>query len=93
VLSVPKYDFSWQIAYIPASPIPVTKGTRLHVDAHYDNSANNSANPDPTRDVYGGTQTWEEMMVPFFGLVVDARVDPNKVMSLPGQVGAVATGR
>lgn len=85
VLKVPKYDFAWQSGYEVASPIPVTAGTRLHVDAHYDNSANNRANPDSTQDVYGGTQTWEEMMVPFFGVVVDARVDPGKVMTLPGQ--------
>jgi hypothetical protein len=83
ILSVPKYDFAWQIGYDAASPIRVTKGTRLHVDAHYDNSANNAANPDPEHDVYGGTQTREEMMVPFFGVVVDAGVDPRKVMTLP----------
>jgi hypothetical protein len=93
VLSVPKYDFAWQTGYDVASPISVTKGTRLHVDAHYDNSVNNLANPDAAQDVYGGTQTWEEMMVPFFGVVVDARVDPRKVMTLPGQAGAVGTGR
>jgi hypothetical protein len=93
LLSVPTYDFGWQMGYDAASPIRVVKGTRLHVDAHYDNSANNKANPDPARDVYGGTQTWEEMMVPFFGVVVDARVDPNKVMTLPGQVGVVGTRR
>ena len=90
VLRVPRYDFAWQMGYDAASPIPVTKGTWLHVEAHYDNSANNAANPAPDRDVYGGTQTWEEMMVPFFGLVVDARVDPRKVMTLPGQAGALA---
>ena len=84
VLSVPNYDFVWQTGYDAASPIPVTRGTRLHVDAHYDNSMNNLANPDATRDVYGGTQTSEEMMVPFFGVVVDARVDPRKVVTLPG---------
>lgn len=93
VLSVPKYNFAWQIGYETASPIAVSKGTRLHVDAHYDNSANNRANPDPGRDVFGGTQTWEEMMVPFFGVVVDARMDPRKVMNLPGQAGIVGTGR
>jgi hypothetical protein len=93
VLSVRNYDFTWQTGYEVASPIPVTKGTRLHVEAHYDNSANNKANPDATQDVYGGSQTWEEMMVPFFGVVVDARVDPRKVMTIPGQAGAVGTGR
>jgi hypothetical protein len=80
VLSVPKYNFAWQIGYDVAAPIRVTRGTRLHVDAHYDNSANNAANPDPTRDVYGGMQTWEEMMAPFFGVVADPRVDPARVM-------------
>jgi hypothetical protein len=63
------------------------------VDAHYDNSANNAANPDPEHDVYGGTQTREEMMAPFFGVVVDAGVDPRKVMTLPGQAGELGTGR
>ena len=93
VLSVPRYDFAWQTGYDVASPIPVSRGTRIHVEAHYDNSVNNRANPDASRDVYGGTQTWEEMMVPFFGVVVDARVDPRKVMTLPGQAGSVGTGR
>jgi hypothetical protein len=36
---------------------------------------------------YGGTQDWEEMMVPFLGVVVDSGVDPRKVMTLPGQIG------
>ena len=93
VLSVPRYDFAWQTGYDVVSPIPVPKGTRLHVDAHYDNSLNNPGNPDASQDVYAGSQTWEEMMVPFFGVVVDARVDPRKVMTLPGQVGPVGTVR
>ena len=89
ILAVPKYDFAWQLGYDAASPIRVTSGTRLHIDAHYDNSPNNPANPDATRAVYGGTQTWEEMMVPFFGVLVDAHADPNRVIDLPGQVGAI----
>ena len=40
------------------------KGTQLRVDAHFDNSAAKRGNPDPTADVFGGTQTWEEMMNP-----------------------------
>ena len=93
VLSVPKYDFEWQTGYDLATPLFVTRGTRLHVDAHYDNSVKNRTNPDATLDVYGGTQTWEEMMVPFFGVVVDGRMDPHKVITLPGQVGAAGTSR
>src|SRR5262249_10288441 len=71
VLRVPRYDFNWQLGYDVASPIKIPKGTRLRVDAHFDNSSANRGNPDSTVDVYGGTQTWEEMMNPWFGVVVD----------------------
>ena len=43
VLSVPKYDFNWQILYQPAKPIRVPKGTKMYVDAHYDNSPANKS--------------------------------------------------
>jgi hypothetical protein len=29
--------------------------------AWYDNSASNKSNPDPTKDVHWGDQTWDEM--------------------------------
>jgi hypothetical protein len=63
-------------------PILVPKGTRLVVTAHYDNSANNKFNPDPSRTVYYGDMTWEEMMFPFFSVVVDTSVDPRKVINI-----------
>ena len=90
LLSVPKYDFEWQIGYDAAKPVKVPKGTKFHVDAHFDNSPNNKFNPDPTKDVFSGTQTWEEMMAPFFGVVVDSKMDPTKVMTLPGSRGGGA---
>jgi len=62
VLSVPKYDFNWQTDYIFKEPLKLTKGTKLHATAWYDNSKNNKSNPDPTQDVWWGDQTWEEMM-------------------------------
>ena len=54
VLNVPKYDFNWQLLYQPAKPIRVPKGTRMYVDAHYDNSTANRLNPNPNRTVYLG---------------------------------------
>ena len=44
----------------------------VEVVAHYDNSPGNKYNPDPTKDVKWGDQTWEEMMIGFWGSVVDA---------------------
>jgi hypothetical protein len=66
VLSVPKYDFNWQTDYVFKQPLKLPKGTKLHATAWYDNSTANKSNPDPTKDVSWGDQTWEEMM--FTGL-------------------------
>ena len=82
VLSVPKYDFNWQLLYQPAKPLRVPKGTKMYVEAHYDNSTANRANPNPNRTVYLGRMTWEEMMAPFFGVLIDAQTDPNSVIKL-----------
>ena len=48
LLDVPNYDFNWQLRYMLAEPKLMPKGTRLHCTAHFDNSADNLANPDPT---------------------------------------------
>ena len=47
LLDVPHYDFNWQIRYSWTEPKLMPKGTRLHCTAHFDNSADNLANPDP----------------------------------------------
>ena len=62
ILSVPKYDFNWQHEYVFAQPRQLPAGTRLHAKAWYDNSPANKSNPDPTKVVTWGDQTWEEMM-------------------------------
>jgi hypothetical protein len=85
VLSVPHYDFNWQLGYY--TDIKVPKGSKMMVDAHFDNSPNNKFNPDPNRPVYYGDQTWEEMMAPFFGIVVDVKQDPEKVVTVKGGRG------
>jgi len=71
LLSVPKYNFAWQVYYYPLKPIAAPKGTRLEAVAHYDNSTKNPLNPDPTREVRFGEQTWDEMMNAFFDFTVD----------------------
>jgi hypothetical protein len=71
LLSVPRYDFSWQSYYIAKQPVAVPKGTRIECTAHFDNSTNNKYNPDPTKDVRWGEQTWEEMMIGWLSFVYD----------------------
>jgi hypothetical protein len=63
LLDVPKYDFNWQTSFVLAEPKMIPKGTRMLCTAHYDNSENNLANPDPTKTVRWGEQTWEEMLI------------------------------
>jgi len=78
ILDVPHYDFNWQLKYDTSVKVP--KGSKLRVDAHYDNSANNKYNPNPIRDVYYGEQTWEEMMIGYVGVLVDdPKLDPRQL--------------
>jgi len=70
LLSVPHYDFNWQLTYDLAKPKLLPKGTVIECIAHYDNSPNNKFNPDPTKEVHFGEQTWEEMMFGFFDVAV-----------------------
>jgi hypothetical protein len=74
LLRVPKYDFSWQLFYYLTEQKVLPAGTRLHCVAHFDNSPNNSANPDATKIVRWGDQSWEEMMIGFF----DVAMAPDK---------------
>lgn len=75
LLKVDPYDFYWQLSYRLAEPRLLKKGTRLNWIATYDNSAANPYNPDPRAAVGYGFQSWDEMMVGFFDVAVDADVD------------------
>jgi peroxiredoxin len=63
LLSVPRWDFGWQSVYRCEEPIALAKGSTLRCLGHFDNSKKNPNNPDPTKRVYWGDQTWEEMLV------------------------------
>lgn len=73
VLKVPKYDFNWQLTYFVKEAVPAPKGSRLECVAHHDNSAKNKYNPDPTKEVRWGPQTWEEMMIGWFDYTIDSQ--------------------
>jgi len=61
LLSLPRYDFSWQRDYTFAEPIKVPAGSKLIAHFIYDNSKRNPNNPDPNKQVVWGDQSWEEM--------------------------------
>lgn len=70
LLDIPQYDFNWQNSYVFTEPKLMPRGTRLLCTAHYDNSADNLANPDPTIPVKWGDQTWDEMMIGYFSMTL-----------------------
>jgi peroxiredoxin len=76
ILSVPAYDFGWQTYYVLAEPMLLPAGTRIDCLAHFDNSENNPYNPDPTKLVRWGEQTFEEMMIGYVDLDVPVGSPP-----------------
>ncbi len=86
LLSVPAYDFGWQTYYTLAQPMALPKGTRIDCTAYFDNSANNPDNPDPSKAVTWGEQTFDEMMIGYIDYIDDAEVSIK-----PGSRGAPKT--
>jgi AhpC/TSA family protein len=70
ILSVPNYDFNWQRTYEFVEPKQVPAGTKLVHTTWYDNSAANPGNPDPTREVPWGLQSWDEMLYGAFSYTI-----------------------
>jgi hypothetical protein len=84
VLTVPKYDFHWQLAYELDQPLELPAGSKLIVTAHYDNSLKNyrlrrreAEDParrcGPDKIAYFGrqNQSWDEMFSPLIQYSVD----------------------
>ena len=72
------YDFYWQLSYRLAQPRELKAGTILQAVAWFDNSRNNTHNPDPDAAVRWGDQTYDEMMVGFFDVAVPAATDKTR---------------
>ena len=80
LLDVPHYDFNWQLSYYLTQPKVLPKGTKIETIAWYDNSPNNPANPDATKRVLWGDQTWEEMTAGFVDFVVPLDFKPMQLV-------------
>ncbi len=65
LLTVPAWDFNWQLDYTFREPKKVPAGTKIEYTAVFDNSAGNPNNPDPSINVRWGEATTDEMMIGF----------------------------
>jgi len=70
LLDVPQYDFNWQTRYVLREPRKLPAGSVIHCRAVFDNSAENLANPDPEATVRWGDQSWDEMMLGYFDVLL-----------------------
>jgi peroxiredoxin len=77
LLSVPQYDLNWQRSYQLATPKAVPAGTKIRCSGLFDNSATKESNPDPTKRVRFGEQSWDEMFIGYIvyadAAVIDAK--------------------
>ena len=71
LVSVPHYNFNWQHTYVLDQPLRVPRGSKLHLHAQWDNSDRNPSNPDPSRRVGWGEQSFDEMFFGTFQFVRD----------------------
>jgi len=88
LLTIPKYDFNWQLVYTFAKPLELPAGSRIECVAHFDNSPNNPYNPDPRATVRFGDQTWDEMMIGWFDITVPAGADLRSLFWAKRTAGA-----
>jgi hypothetical protein len=73
LVRISDWDFRWQGYYQPVIPVAIPRGTRLKIEAKYDNSSANARNPNhPPMPVHYGLNTTDEMCVVWFMYTVDA---------------------
>jgi peroxiredoxin len=80
LLALPRYDFNWQRDYTFATPLKVPAGSKLIAHWTYDNSKENPANPDPTKTITWGEQSWQEM---FYTAIRYRWLDETSAKQLP----------
>ncbi|HUP34164.1 MAG TPA: hypothetical protein VNC82_01840 [Candidatus Limnocylindria bacterium] len=81
------WDFHWQGSYTFRTPVPLPGGSRIDVEAVYDNSSRNRRNPTvPPRDVGWGQGTADEMCIAF----VRTTVDSERLAHQPAYTGPLA---
>ena len=75
LLKIDNYNFNWQLTYRLEKPLLLQEGAKIEVAGYFDNSPNNPYNPDPKATVKFGEQSWEEMMIGFIDVAIDAKMD------------------
>ena len=74
ILELKNWDFNWQSAYFLKDPYFMEKGSTIHAEARFDNSSRNPSNPNmPTKTVFLGENTTDEMGIAVMGVFQDVK--------------------
>ncbi len=92
LLDIPRYDFNWQLLYRLHEPLALNAGDTIVFTAWFDNSDGNPANPDPTKTVRWGPQTFDEMHLGYVEYYVPG-LQPGQAMPGLRQRPAGASGQ
>ena len=87
LLRVPHYSYHWQISYYLAKPLALPPGTVIECTSHFDNSAQNPMNPDPTKTLHFGPQSFDEMMIGYFDVATDLKNGLRELL-IPSQLSS-----
>ena len=72
LVGIDAWDYNWQETYWFKEPLKLKAGTRLEIEAIFDNSSKNPNNPNnPPAGVFFGEQTTNEMLFGFFGITTE----------------------
>jgi hypothetical protein len=101
VLTVPGFDYHWQLTYELETPLELPAGSKLVVTAHYDNSLKNkhlqgpfasdlARNCGPDKQAYfrGQNQSWDEMFSPI--VQYSRTASPRSALPIVASVGCLA---
>lgn len=73
LVHVPEWDFNWQMSYVFKQPVKLPRGSKVSLEARYDNSTDNPRNPNsPPKNVRWGEQTTDEMCLAYLNFTVDS---------------------
>ncbi|HEX9492406.1 MAG TPA: peroxiredoxin, partial [Thermoanaerobaculia bacterium] len=82
LINIDDWDFNWQGMYRFKDPLAMPAGTKLSLEAFYDNSPGNFRNPnDPPKAVSWGEATTDEMCIAFVGFTIDSENLPQGIVS------------
>ena len=94
-IRIDDWDYNWQEIYFLKEPMRLKEGTKIEIEAVYDNTNNNPHNPsNPPKWVKFGEQTTDEMCFMFLGITTDdnsrvavRRVENGPVSKRAGKIG------